>query len=127
MKFSKLLYEAHKIVPFKRLALVFIVMGIISLYMIIMTINSDNKPNRSFYEALIIGEIDDISHKQHTWYKIGQDWIILLNSQIRNLSIGDSIYKINNSYMIEIYDRTGKIKYEGEIKEIGFKTSKTEP
>lgn len=126
MELSKILQVTQKVVPFKTIAPIFIIMGVISLYLIIMTIHSDNKPNKYFYETLIIGKIDDIRHKeQYIWYKIGQDWFILLNNQTRDLSIGDSIYKKNNSYLIKVYDRTGKIKYEGEIKEIGFRTSKT--
>ncbi len=90
MKLSKILQVTQKVVPFKTIAPIFIIMGVISLYLIIMTIHSDNKPNKYFYETLIIGKIDDIRHKeQYIWYKIGQDWFILLNNQTRDLSIGD--------------------------------------
>ncbi len=120
---SKILYEIEKIIPFKKIAPVFIIMGIISLFLIIGTIFSDSKTNKYFYEAAIIGEIKDSCQlRQYIWYKIGEDWFILLSNRTDDLLIGDSIYKKANSNMIERV-----IKYKGEIKDIGFKTSRTIP
>lgn len=94
MKLTKMFRDTQKVVSFKTLAPFFIIMGVVSLYMTIMTIYSDKKPNKYFYEASIIGGIDNIRYDQkYTWYKIGQDWFLLLNYQIGDLSIGDSIYK----------------------------------
>lgn len=118
----------NKVIPFKKIAPMFIFMGAIFLYSIIMTIYYETKPNKSFYKATIIGEVDDIRNEEpYIWYKIGSNWFVLLNYQIKDLSIGDSIYKRNHSFMIEIYDKGGKVKYEDEIKDIVFKISETEP
>lgn len=128
MRLEKMFRDMNKVIPFKKIAPMFIFMGAIFLYSIIMTIYYETKPNKSFYKATIIGEVDDIRNEEpYIWYKIGSNWFVLLNYQIKDLSIGDSIYKRNHSFMIEIYDKGGKVKYEDEIKDIVFKISETEP
>ena len=121
MSLSKLFYKAERIVPFKRIFPVFVIMGLIIITLIIATIWHENKSNKKFYKIELIGKVEDIYKLQRSnSYKISGNWYLIKGEFINNIMINDSIIKKRNSYVLKIKNNKNNVKFEEEIKYLVF-------
>jgi hypothetical protein len=118
---SKLFAEAQKIVEFRKIAPFFAILGICAFTSLIIVIWNSTQPNKFFYQTSIIGTVTDVySDERDVWYKIGQNWYVIINPMTNNLAIGDSVFKESDSHDIIIFGGADNIKSKGEIEEVGF-------
>lgn len=128
MDLTKLVFESEKIIGFKIKisTLLYVVGGGVCLYVCIMIFvltswNNNENSNVSFYQNRIIGTVTDVySDERDVWYKIGQNWYVIINPMTNNLAIGDSVFKESNSHDIIIFGVADNIKSKGEIEDVGF-------
>ncbi len=117
-----MLEEHEKILPFKKIKPFFIVMGIVGVIIIFVTIMNSQIPNRDFYKVELSGRVYEIeSRPRDTYFLIGSNWYLIKNENIDNISKGDSINKPQESYMLKVFDKESRVKWQGEVKSLIFR------
>lgn len=122
MDINKLFAEAHNIVPFKRLLPFFIVLIIIGGILVISKIMNSKMPNHDFYNIELCGRVYEIENRpRDTYFLIGSNWYLIKNENIDIISKGDSINKPQESYMLKVFDKESRVKWQGEVKSLIFR------
>ena len=122
MDFNRMLQEHEKIVRFKEMKPFFIIMVIVGIIIILATIVNSKMPNRDFYKAELTGRVYEIvSTPRDTYFLIESSWYLIKNENIDNISKGDSINKPQKSYVLKVFDKDSRIKWQGEVKSLIFR------
>jgi len=124
MALEELFETANKIVPFRKLMPMYIVLGIMGFITILGVILDSALPNKDFYHVTLIGRINDI-HKEpkDTYFLIDHNWYLIKNECVNYMSIGDSLIKKKNSYTFTILGgiHSEQVKFQQEVKRLVFK------
>lgn len=122
MYLNKLFKEAEKIVPFKRLLPFFLFLFVIGAVFVFLQIINSKMPNKDFFKVELNGLIHEIKYKpKNNYFQIGSKWYLIKDECIVHISIGDSINKPKDSYMLKIYNKQSNIKWQGEVQNLIFR------
>lgn len=122
MDYNRMLEEHEKIISFKKIKPFFIVMGVVGVILILATIMYSKMPNHDFYNIELCGRVYEIENRpRDTYFLIGSNWYLIKNENIDNISKGDSINKPQESYMLKVFDKESRVKWQGEVKSLIFR------
>ncbi|WP_418893593.1 hypothetical protein [Limibacterium fermenti] len=112
--------------PFKAKVVMLLLFIISALCLIMVVVISELIPNRKFYKVELDGRIEHIyTTSEDKYYRINNEWYLIGNRDI-HLAIGDSLYKEQDSYLLEIYGGlTQRRKFKREVKRLDFKPAGT--
>ena len=115
----KLFNELNKVFPLRKVYPILLIGLLIMVSFVIILLVVDSRPNKHFYKMKLSGYISKIERKQYcTYYLIGDDWYMIQSELIDYLFEGDSVFKAEDSYSVNIYNHNKLLKNRIEIQRI---------
>ena len=122
MHINNMLKEAEKIIPFNKIKPFFILLGTVGIIIIVGNLINSSVPNPDFYRAELSGRVYKIETRpRDRYFLIGKNWYLIKCDIIDKISAGDSINKTQDSYILEVFDKESKVKWQGEVKSLTFR------
>ena len=115
----KLFNELNKVFPLRKVYPILLIGLLIMISFVIILLVVDSRPNKHFYKMKLSGYISKIEREQYcTYYLIGDDWYMIQSELIDYLFEGDSVFKAEDSYSVNIYNHNKLLKNRIEIQRI---------
>jgi len=115
----KLFNELNKVFPLRKVYPILLIGLLIMVSFVIILLVVDSRPNKHFYKMKLSGYISKIEREQYcTYYLIGDDWYMIQSELIDYLFEGDSVFKAEDSYSVNIYNHNKLLKNRIEIQRI---------
>lgn len=119
MRIDKLIVEAEKIVPFRKILPYFLALFIAATIYGFLNLITKLLPNKEYYTTEVIGKVQKIEEKDNNvYFFIGSKVFLIKDEILVHISVGDSLVKHSESYQIIIYDSRNEIKVIKENKRI---------
>ena len=115
----KLFNNLNKVFPLRKVYPILLIGLLIMVSFVIILLVVDSRPNKHFYKMKLSGYISKIEREQYcTYYLIGDDWYMIQSELIDYLFEGDSVFKAEDSYSVNIYNHNKLLKNRIEIQRI---------
>jgi len=115
----KLFNKLNKVFPLRKVYPILLIGLLIMVSFVIILLVVDSRPNKHFYKMKLSGYISKIEREQYcTYYLIGDDWYMIQSELIDYLFEGDSVFKAEDSYSVNIYNHNKLLKNRIEIQRI---------
>jgi len=119
MRIDKLIVEAEKIVPFRKILPYFLALFIAATIYGFLNLIIKLLPNKEYYITEVIGKVQKIEEKDNNvYFFIGSKVFLIKDEVLVHISVGDSLVKHSESYQIIVYDSRNEIKVIKENKRI---------
>jgi hypothetical protein len=119
MRIDKLIVEAEKIVPFRKILPYFLALFIAATIFGFLNLIIKLLPNKEYYLTEVIGKVQKIEEKDNNvYFFIGSKVFLIKDEVLVHLSVGDSLVKHSESYQIIVYNSRNEIKVVKENKRI---------
>lgn len=117
----KLRKDLERAFPVKKTVPYIIIFFLIGSLVLLFPVWKSNQPNNHFYKMELSGFITKIEREQYcTYYFIGDDWYMIQSELIDYLFEGDSVFKAENSYSVNIYNQNQLLKRRIKIEKINI-------
>lgn len=119
MRIDKLIVEAEKIVPFRKILPYFLALFIAATIFGFLNLIIKLLPNKEYYLTEVIGKVQKIEEKNNNvYFFIGSKVFLIKDEVLVHISVGDSLVKHSESYQIIVYNSRNEIKVVKENKRI---------